>query len=531
MNMNYFANVSHEFRTPLTIISGPITQLVGDDSISPENHTLLCIVKRSVDRMLRLVNQMMDFHKLEDDALRLQVKHQDIIGLLKMSSESFALQAHEKNITFNTSGLEDNYLMWMDSDKIEKILYNLLGNAMKYTQDGGRIDLSLDVVSAQEAHNIFPNGNINDNYQYVKVTVADNGDGIPEDKLDMIFERYYQLDKQAKGQFNWGTGIGLYFVKRLVTLHHGFIKAENRNDGKGALFCFVIPVNETAYSDEEKTNDTQHQSEIYPLGSDIISHDLTSKTDENTDRQTILIVDDDVEIVHYVKTLFGTKYNVIGRFDADSALSVMNDKAPDIVLCDVMMTGKTGYEFCHQVKNDIQICHIPVILVTAKTTTKDQIEGLDSGADAYVTKPFDPTYLQALVGSILQNREKVRNLLSATTQTETLDDNVLLPQDNAFMTELYKIMEQELANPELDVTYMTDLLHISRTKLYYKVKGLTGENPSIFFKRYKLNRAAELIREGKYNFSEIADMTGFSTLSHFSTSFKKQFGVSPSEWK
>ncbi|MCQ2228726.1 MAG: ATP-binding protein [Bacteroidales bacterium] len=532
MNMSYFANVSHEFRTPLTIISGPITQLVNDESVSADHHALLCIVQRSVNRMLRLVNQMLDFHKLEDDALRLQVKHQDIIGLLKNSAEAIALQAHEKNIEFNTIGLEDNFLVWMDADKMEKIMYNLLGNAVKYTQSGGRIDLSFDVISQQKVAEQFPISDKNNDTKYIKITVTDNGSGIPDDKLEKIFERYYQLDKQSNGQFNWGTGIGLYFVKRLVTLHHGYIKAENRPDGHGSIFSFIIPTSEKAYSEEEKKCDEpQNQSVLYPLASvnEDVDDDSIEKT--NDDRQNILVIDDDVEIVHYVKTLLGSKYNVTSRFDAESGLTLVNDKAPDLILCDVMMGGKTGYEFCYEVKNDIQICHIPVILVTAKTTTQDQVKGLDCGADAYVTKPFDPTYLQALIGSILQNREKVRHLLGETTQTEKLEENVLSPQDNSFMTELYKIMEQELANPEIDVTHMTDLLHISRTKLYYKVKGLTGENPSIFFKRYKLNRAAELIKEGKYNFSEIADMTGFSTLSHFSTSFKKQFGVSPSEYK
>jgi DNA-binding response OmpR family regulator len=244
-----------------------------------------------------------------------------------------------------------------------------------------------------------------------------------------------------------------------------------------------------------------------------------------------MVIDDDVEIVHYVKTMLSPTYNVLGRFNVDSALESIREKAPDLILCDVMMQGKDGFELCQEVKNDLQLCHIPVILVTARTTTTDQIKGLGSGADAYVTKPFDPAYLQALINSIMQNRDKVRHILGSSTQTDTLETDTLSPQENAFMTELYKIMEAELSNSDLDVSHMTDMLRISRTKLYYKVKGLTGENPSAFFRRYKLNRAAELIKEGRYNMSEIADLTGFSSLSHFSTSFKKQFGTNPSEYK
>jgi AraC-like DNA-binding protein len=194
------------------------------------------------------------------------------------------------------------------------------------------------------------------------------------------------------------------------------------------------------------------------------------------------------------------------------------------------MPGKTGYDLCRKIRENIQMSHIPVILLTAKAMVEDQVQGLDCGADAYVTKPFEPQYIMALIASQLRNREKVRQMLSHSTDIEEIEENALSPQDNAFMTELYQLMENELSNSELDVARMTEMMRISRTKFYYKVKGLTGENPSVFFKRYKLNRAAQLLQERKHNVSEIADMTGFSTLSHFSTSFKKQFGVSPSEY-
>jgi AraC-like DNA-binding protein len=195
------------------------------------------------------------------------------------------------------------------------------------------------------------------------------------------------------------------------------------------------------------------------------------------------------------------------------------------------MPGKDGYQMCREMKNDSQLCHIPVILVTAKATTENQVEGLNCGADAYVTKPFEPSYLLALIQSQLKNRENIRKMLSSNTNTDNLDESSLLPQDNAFMTKLFEVMETELSNSELDVSKITVILGVSRTKFYYKIKGLTGENPGVFFKTYKLNRAAELISDGKYTVSEVSDITGFSTLSHFSKSFKKQFGVSPSEYK
>jgi DNA-binding response OmpR family regulator len=281
---------------------------------------------------------------------------------------------------------------------------------------------------------------------------------------------------------------------------------------------------------EERVCAEEEQVKAFPLQTK--NDELATKPEnEQQEKYTILVVDDDTEVVYYLKALLSPHYKIICRFDADTALKAMSEEAPDLVLSDVIMPGTNGYDLCKQIKNNLQLCHIPVILVTAKATVENQVEGLNTGADAYVTKPFEPNYLLALINSQLHNREKVRNILSKATQINKIEENILSPQDNAFMTSLYHLMENELSNPELDISRMTEILKISRTKFYYKVKGLTGENPSIFFKTYKLNRAAELICEGKYTISEIADMTGFNTLSHFSTSFKKQFGVAPSEYK
>lgn len=268
----------------------------------------------------------------------------------------------------------------------------------------------------------------------------------------------------------------------------------------------------------------------FPLHDSQKVADKVSQDDSTDNRPKILIVDDDTEVVHYLRTLLASSYHIIYRFDAESALKATREEEPSLILSDVVMTGMSGYELCKTIKEDIQLCHIPVILVTAKTTPENQVEGLNSGADAYVTKPFTPKVLLAMINSLLTNREKTKTILTNATETDKNVEEVLSPQDKLFMDELYHMMEQELSNSELDVNKVTKLMHISRTKLYYKVKGLTGENPSIFFKTYKLNRAATLIVEGKYNISEIAYMTGFNTLSHFSTSFKKQFGCTPSEY-
>ncbi|MDL2304635.1 response regulator [Bacteroides sp. OttesenSCG-928-D19] len=526
MNMSFFANVSHEFRTPLTMIAGPITQLCNNAAITGESKQLLYIVQRSVNRMLKLVNQLMDFNKLENDALKLKVKRTDIISELKRQVEVFIVTANNKGITLKTYGLEDSFLMWLDSDKLEKITGNIIANALKFTPGNGKIEFAFDVISRNEAAGLFPLTAQDVSMEYVKVSVSDSGPGIPEEKQEKIFERYYQLNEQSQGTYNWGTGIGLYYARQLVGLHHGYIKATNNPCEKGAEFVFILPIDDNAYADEEKINELKKQEEAFPLQAEEQYSLPDKETGENG--PSILVVDDDTEVVHYLKSLLSQHYHITCRFDVENAYKALKEEAHDLVLSDVVMPGASGFEFCRMIKEDIQLCHIPVILITAKVTVEDQVAGLDTGADAYVTKPFDPNYLLALIKSQLSNREKARKLLGQATKTEKIAENVLSPQDNTFMTGLYELMENELSNPELNITRMTEVLKISRTKFYYKVKGLTGESPNTFFKTYKLNRAAELLTEGKYNISEVADMTGFSTLSHFSASFKKQFGETPS---
>ena len=523
MNMSFFANIAHEFRTPLTMIAGPVGQLAKSSSLANEERSLLSIAQRSIQRMFKLVNQLMDFNKLENDTLRLSVEQIDVAKTMNDILDTFEFNAKEKGLTLNRFGMTDELLAWTDGDKLEKIVSNLLSNALKFTPSGGYIDVTLDEVDDK-----------------VKVTVADTGKGIPEEQLENVFKRYYQLDNQTKAIKNWGTGIGLYYSRRLAELHHGSLVAGNRENGTGAVFTLTYPMNEQAYTEAERRpleGDGVADYRIIDMPTPLNSQHSTLNTQHSTltsddDRPTILVVDDDTEIINYMRLLFSQDYRLITCLDADTALEEMRAEEPNIVLSDVMMPGKDGYELCQEIKQDIQLSHIPVILVTAKITAENQVEGLNVGADAYVTKPFEPAVLSALIQSQLKNRERVRKLLTnATTTEEEGVDNVLSEQDKHFMEELYKLMEEELSNSELDVTRITKMLYISRTKLYYKIKGLTGETPSSFFRTYKLNRAAELLKSGKYTVSEIADKCGFSTQSHFSVVFKKQFGVTPSEYK
>ena len=521
IQMNYFSNVAHEFRTPLTMIVGPVSQLAESDDVQGQDRQLVGIIQRNATWMLSLVNQLLDFNRIGDKKLQLRAAQGDIVAPLQGIADLFRFNAGAKGIEFQTHGLEDSFPMWADVDKVQKIVMNLLSNAMKFTPPGGRVTLSFDVIPRDEAATAFPLTKADTDTQYALITVADTGRGIPEGELDKIFERFYQADNQGDTH---GSGIGLFYARALAGLHHGFIKASNREEG-GAIFSLILPVSASSYTEDERTE----IKPVYDIPAPVADESPAPATDE-ADRKRIAVVDDDIDIANYVKVLLSPYYNVSVYFDGASALKGMEDEIPDLVISDVVMPGMSGYELCKDLKADLQLSHIPVVLVTAKVAVENQVQGLREGADAYVTKPFQPAYLLALVKSLLDNREKLHQRLGSVTTTEDIEPEALSPRDAAFMKELYELMEKELANVDLDITRITEMMKISRTKFYYKVKGLTGENPSVFFKRYKLNRAADLLKEGKNNMSEIAYMTGFNTLSHFSTSFKKQFGVPPSEY-
>ena len=521
IQMNYFANVAHEFRTPLTMIAGPVSQLASSPDVKGQDRQLVGIIQRSATWMLSLVNQLLDFNRIGDKKLQLKVAKGDIVAPLRGIADLFRFNAGAKGIELQTYGLEDSFSMWADVDKVQKIVMNLLSNAMKFTPTGGRVTLSFDVIPRDEAAGAFPLTPADSDSQYAQITVSDTGRGIPEGELDKIFERFYQADNQGDTH---GSGIGLFYSRVLAGLHHGYIKAANREEG-GAVFTLILPVSASSYTEDERTE----AKPVYDIPAPVLD-ETPEAAPEEADRKRIAVVDDDIDIANYVKVLLSPYYNVSVYFDAASALKGMQEEIPDLVVSDVVMPGMSGYDLCEAIKGDLQLSHIPVVLVTAKVAVENQVQGLGKGADAYVTKPFQPAYLLALIKSLLQNREKLHRQLGSVTTTEEIAPEALSPRDAAFMKELYELMEKELANIDLDITRITEMMKISRTKFYYKVKGLTGENPSVFFKRYKLNRAADLLKEGKYNMSEIAYMTGFNTLSHFSTSFKKQFGVPPSEY-
>ena len=515
LNMTFFSNVSHEFRTPLTMISGPVSQLKEEPGLSSQGKYLISLVQTSVDRMLSLVNQLMDFSKMENASLDLKVGRGDIVPFISDTMAVFKANAELLGIDFMEEGLEYPLVTWFDPDKVQKILSNLMSNALKFTPRGGTIVLELDEYACEAG-------------QFIRITVSDTGNGIPEDKLEMIFDRYYQLESSRNNAIgNGGTGIGLYYARNLAVIHHGSLTASNRTGG-GAVFTLILPKSESAYTPKEKTVMESPVTGRFPLETMPAMTVAPFPLDEDSQLPLLLAVDDDPDIIRYLVSLFSNQYRIRSANSADEAYKIALETSPDVILSDVAMPGKDGFEFCREIKQDLQLCHIPVILVTAMGTMENQVLGLNEGADAYVTKPFDVTYLRALVRSQLDNRRRVQKLVNAATGSSSLDS--LNSRDKSFLSQLYEVMEGEISNEDLDIARLASMLKISRTKFYYKMKGLTGKSPSEFFMQYKLNIAAQMLAEGKLNVSEVAIKTGFASLAHFSKSFKKQFGVSPSKY-
>ena len=538
MNMRFFANIAHEFRNPLTIIAGPLMTLNADKALPEPVHRILIHVCMSVNRMLRLIDQMLDFNQLETDELRLRVSEVDAAEELRQQVASFKESARVKGIRLELTIKNGNYHVWLDCDKLEKIMSNLFTNALKYTAPGGIIRIQ---ASADE--------------ERLEVSVFNSGQPMAEDKMQNVFKRYYQLsDSQNFHQYGWGTGIGLYYVKRLVELHHGEIYVKNiaavsetsseaslRN---GVEFCFSLPTDKSIYNKVEIVAQEKRVMQI-PLEVKSeerrVKNSLAGKDDSAGNASAsgkslprILIVDDDVDVADYLHQLFASDYEVVNRYSAEEALADLEEVKPDIILSDIIMGEMSGFEFCKTLKGNLSFSHIPVVLITAMASMHNQIDGLKLGAVAYITKPFDPAYLKALVKSQLQNMQTLRQRLGESTKTDSLTENVadtLSPQDRKFMDEVYEMMEKLLAQQDLNVNSMCRDMFISPSKFNYKIKELTGETPGIFFRKYKLNKAAQMLHDGQYSISEVAVLTGFSTAAHFSVAFKKQFGVSPSEYQ
>lgn len=502
--LQFFTNISHELRTPLTLIADPVNYIIHDDNLNSQQRSMLQIVQRNVLVLTQLVSEILDFRKVQNGKMELRLSDFNLAESMKQWIKLFSVSAQKKHIAISMDA-PDTIMLRADQDKIERICYNLLSNALKYTSEGGEITLT-----AKEE-----NGR-------VMISVADNGCGISSDELPYIFDRFYQAKNAGRG-----TGIGLAIVKAFTELHHGEVSATSI-EGKGSTFTIHIPVRQKG----EVTNQPTEKIEqlVEPSSAEEVPNQARH-IDEliqpyQTDKPEVLIIDDNIDIRTYLRSVLSEKYNVSEAADGKVGLELARKIVPDIVLSDIMMPVMDGLAFCQQLKTDKAISHIPVILLTARSLDEQRAEGYEHGADAYLSKPFSLRLLLSRIDNLIESRKKLNQTWSKGVEDDEIG-NISNEIDKSFLKQLRKIIQENLANSDLSVEQIGDEIGLSRVQLYRKVKALTGYSPVEIVRKARLTRARHLLQTTERTVSEVAYAVGFSTPSYFSKCYKDEFGENP----
>ncbi len=504
----FFMNITHELRAPLSLIYGPSRELSVSSELSPHSRQLAETIMNNSNRMLHLSSQLLDLDRLRQDR-KLKIMETDLSALLCSLAKEYGYIAAGRQIDLSCD-VPDTLKVFCDIEKVEKIVLNLLSNAIKYTPRGGNIIISAS-VSGDSA----------------EVSVSDTGIGIPESKREKIFERYERIRQTVdRDGVPEGFGIGLNYAMFLANLHKGSLECR-QNTPKGTVMTLRFPAASSGYSQEELfvtglTASPASTSEVSTVPSE--------------DRRSILIVEDNGELREYLQHLLESSYNVSGAPDGMAAMNAISLSPPDLVISDVLMPFKNGIELCRELKESQEYCHIPVILLTARNADENRIEGIVAGADAYVGKPFDPIYLRSVIDNIFANKKRLQQALMAMSAgpsevTAATEDPLASydRKDQDFLRKLFALIDKNLSDEDFNVSSCATELGISRTGFYTKVKALIGEAPQTFLVEYRLNKAMELLKKGELNVSEVCYSVGFKSTSGFSRSFKKKFGVPPSE--
>ena len=502
--LQFFTNISHELRTPLTLIADPVNYIIHDDNLNSQQRSMLQIVQRNVLVLIQLVSEILDFRKVQNGKMELRLSDFNLAESMKQWIMLFSASAQKKHIAISMDA-PDTIMLRADQDKIERICYNLLSNALKYTSEGGEITLT-----AKEE-----NGR-------VMISVADNGCGISSDELPYIFDCFYQAKNAGRG-----TGIGLAIVKAFTELHHGEVSATSV-EGKGSTFTIHIPVRQKG----EVTNQPTEKIEqlVEPSSAEEVPNQARH-IDEliqpyQTDKPEVLIIDDNIDIRTYLRSVLSEKYNVSEAADGKAGLELARKIVPDIVLSDIMMPVMDGLAFCQQLKTDKAISHIPVILLTARSLDEQRAEGYEHGADAYLSKPFSLRLLLSRIDNLIESRKKLNQTWSKGVEDDEIG-NISNEIDKSFLKQLRKIIQENLANSDLSVEQIGDEIGLSRVQLYRKVKALTGYSPVEIVRKARLTRARHLLQTTERTVSEVAYAVGFSTPSYFSKCYKDEFGENP----
>ena len=502
--LQFFTNISHELRTPLTLIADPVNYIIHDDNLNSQQRSMLQIVQRNVLVLTQLVSEILDFRKVQNGKMELRLSDFNLAESMKQWIKLFSASAQKKHIVISMDA-PDTIMLRADQDKIERICYNLLSNALKYTSEGGEISL----MAKEEGGRVM-------------ISVADNGCGISSDELPYIFDRFYQAKNAGRG-----TGIGLAIVKAFTELHHGEVSATSI-EGKGSTFTIHIPVRQKG----EVTNQPTEKIEqlVEPSSAEEVPNQARH-IDEliqpyQTDKPEVLIIDDNIDIRTYLRSVLSEKYNVSEAADGKVGLELARKIVPDIVLSDIMMPVMDGLAFCQQLKTDKAISHIPVILLTARSLDEQRAEGYEHGADAYLSKPFSLRLLLSRIDNLIESRKKLNQTWSKGVEDDEIG-NISNEIDKSFLKQLRKIIQENLANSDLSVEQIGDEIGLSRVQLYRKVKALTGYSPVEIVRKARLTRARHLLQTTERTVSEVAYAVGFSTPSYFSKCYKDEFGENP----
>lgn len=515
--LKFFTNISHEFRTPLTLILGPVEDAL-QSNISSDLKKDLQLVRQNAVRLLRLVNQLMDFRKVENKKMKLQAAEQDLVGFVREIASSFDRLAKKRLIRLKVHTELSELKVYFDGDKLDKVLFNLLSNAFKFTKDKGRVTIGIA---------------LDENFKSVVITVEDDGKGMSEAQAAQAFDRFYSDDISS----SQSTGLGLALSREFIKLHKGSIAVESE-EGKGTRFSVTLPLGHAHLSPAEiVVHPIEKVPSLLPgvlrADQDLYSETVAEEGESSKSKEyTILLIEDNKELREFLKKRLEQEFNVVEAPHGAFGLNLAFETVPDLIISDVMMPGKTGLEITAILKNDLRTSHIPVILLTAKDAMAYKIEGVQSGADLYVTKPFSYLYLCERIKGLIRNRELLKEHYSSEVAVNTKAVSPPPKQlDKKFLNEVMAVVEKNLSNPDLNANSIAESLGMSRVQVYRKLKALLGYSVNDYVVKARLKKARHLLLHSDKNISEVAYEVGFSSPAYFSTAFKNHFGRSPSDFK
>ena len=517
IKLQFFTNISHEIRTPLTLILGPIHDILEIKNL-PKNLTdKMHLIEKNGKRMLRLVNQLLDFRKIQKNKMQLQAHQTELVPFVQSIIENFDLIATQKQIKIQFQSNVGDLQVWVDSKKFDSVIFNILSNALKFSPKNGTVLVQIDKTKDQ----------------YVDISISDQGKGIRQSKINQIFERYTPLSEQ-NDEFG-SSGIGLAYSYEIMKLHKGDIVVKSE-EGNGSEFIIRVLLGNTHFGTiDNATNeiDEAHISadtEVLLEYDDIKEEVIEGQTKET--RYNILIIEDNNDILSYLKSNLQSEFSVSTASNGKEGLKVIEENQPDIVITDVMMPEMDGIEFTKRIKDSIETSHIPIIMLTAKSSIENQIEGIESGAESYILKPFSITYVKAVIANLIKQRTTLQTkYLKEDTLDQLLDEVVITSKDEQFLEDVNTIIKDNYSDPAFNIEKLVEMSYASRTVFYNKIKSLTGLSPIDFLRQKRLNIAAKLIATSDLNVSEIAYSIGFNDTKYFSKKFKSFFGMTPTEYK